>query len=68
MATTFKDGDPGYSGPLAGVPLNLHSYHILELKDHIPAEVWEREMGLYELEIEEETQNQIKETLAQIRD
>ena len=41
MATTFKEGDPGYAGVLGGVALGLPSYHIFELKEEIPAEVWE---------------------------
>ncbi len=62
MAQTFKNGDPSFAGPLAGLALNIESYHILELQAHIPEEVWEREMGMYELEIEDET----RETLCSI--
>ena len=67
MATTFKNGDPSFAGPLAGVALGLPSYHILELKDFIPAEVWNSEMAMYELEIEEEQQSAIFQTLEEIR-
>lgn len=67
MARTFKNGDPSFAGSLAGVALNLPSFHILELKEQIPAAVWEREMGLYELEIEAETQARIMETMAEVR-
>lgn len=59
MAQTFKSGDPSFAGPLAGVALNIESYHILELQDYIPEEVWKQEMAMYELEIEEETQKTI---------
>lgn len=59
MTRTFKSGDPSYAGPLAGISLGLDSYHILELKEHIPAAVWEQTMGMYELEIEDETQESI---------
>jgi glycine/sarcosine/betaine reductase complex component A len=59
MAQTFKNGDPSFAGPLAGVALNIESYHILELQDHIPEEVWEKEMAMYELEIEDEERKTI---------
>ena len=54
MATTFKDGDPSFAGPLGGVALGLKSYHIFELKDEIPEDVWEHEMAFEELEAEDE--------------
>lgn len=59
MAQTFKNGDPSFAGPLAGVALNIESYHILELQAHIPEEVWGKEMAMYELEIEEEARESI---------
>ena len=47
VALTLTVGDPSYAGPLAGVPLGLPVYHILEdeVKDAIPADVYEREIG-----------------------
>lgn len=47
IALTLTQGDPSYAGPLAGVPLGLPVYHILEdrVKDAIPADVYEREIG-----------------------
>ena len=68
MATTFKDGDPSYAGALGGVALGLASYHIFELKDEIPADVWEREMAFNELEVEDELIEQICATMREIRD
>jgi hypothetical protein len=46
-ALTLTQGDPSYAGPLAGVPLGLPVYHILEdaVKAAIPSEVYEREIG-----------------------
>ncbi|MBW1791200.1 MAG: hypothetical protein JRJ14_02860 [Deltaproteobacteria bacterium] len=67
MTRTFKSGDPSYAGPLAGVTLGLDSYHILEFKEHIPIDVWEQEMGMYELEIEEEVQESILKTMKEAR-
>ncbi|MCD6388390.1 MAG: hypothetical protein J7L69_03175 [Desulfobulbaceae bacterium] len=67
MTRTFKSGDPSYAGPLAGVTLGLDSYHILELKEYIPTDVWEQEMGMYELEIEEEVQENILKIMKKAR-
>lgn len=67
MATTFRDGDPSYAGALAGVALGLPSYHILELKEVIPADVWDRELGMKELEIEEDQLAAIVRTMREVR-
>jgi hypothetical protein len=47
VATTLRDGDPSYAGPLAGIPLGLPVYHILEdeVKTAIDPAVYEREVG-----------------------
>ncbi len=46
-ALTLTHGDPSYAGPLAGIPLGLPTYHILEdaVREAIPADVYEREVG-----------------------
>jgi len=67
LATTFKDGDPSYAGVLGGVALGLKSYHIFELKDEVPDDVWEREMAFKELEVEDELIGQICATMREIR-
>ncbi len=67
MAQTFRDGDPSYAGPLAGVALGLSCYHIFELKEEIPQEVWQAEMAMHELELEDEQQKEICQSLATIR-
>ncbi len=67
MAQTFKSGDPSFAGPLAGVGLNIESYHILELQAHVPQEVWEREMAMYELEIEDGTRETIFKIMEEAR-
>ena len=67
MAQTFNEGDPSYAGPLAGVALGLKSYHILELKDEIPEELWDDNMGMAELELEDEVQAEIKGVMAEVR-
>jgi glycine/sarcosine/betaine reductase complex component A len=47
VALTLTQGDPSYAGSLAGVSLGLPVYHILEehVKQSIPADVYEREIG-----------------------
>ena len=67
MASTFKDGDPSYAGALGGVALGLPSYHILELKDEVPEAVWQEQMAMKELEIEDEVESAIRATLEQVR-
>jgi glycine reductase len=46
-ALTLSQGDPSYAGALAGIPLGLPSYHILEdrVREAIPADVYAREIG-----------------------
>ena len=48
-AETVTFGDPSYTGPLAGVPLGLPVYHILEpdLKQFIPEDVYEEYVGIW---------------------
>jgi glycine reductase len=48
-AETVTLGDPSYAGPLAGVPLGLPVYHILEpdLKQFIPEAVYEENIGIW---------------------
>ncbi len=45
-AETVVLGDPAYAGVLAGVQLGLDVYHVLELHDVIPADVWEEQIGV----------------------
>ena len=47
LAMTLRDGDPSYAGPLAGIPLGLPVYHILEdqVRESIDPEVYENEVG-----------------------
>ena len=67
MAKTFKNGDPSYAGPLAGIALGIPSYQMLELKEHIPAAVWEQEMAMYELEIDDDAQAGIVASMEEAR-
>ena len=47
-ALTLKSGDPGYAGPLAGVALEIPSFHILEpeIMAQIDPLLVERELAL----------------------
>jgi len=67
MASTFKEGDPSFAGALGGVALGLKSYHIFELKDEIPEDVWQKEMAFKELEVEDEHIAEICTLMAEIR-
>jgi glycine/sarcosine/betaine reductase complex component A len=55
-ALTLSQGDPSYAGPLAGIPLGLPSYHILEegVRKAIPPDVYEREIGPLEFVLDKE--------------
>ena len=49
-AETVVRGDPTYAGPLAGVPLGLPVFHMLEdaVRDAVPAAVYEEQVGIME--------------------
>ena len=55
-AETVTTGDPGFTGPLAGVSLRLPVYHILEpeMKAIIPADIYEEECGIWLLTVDTE--------------
>jgi betaine reductase len=47
-AETVTIGDPSFAGPLAGVPLGLPVYHILEpeVRKYIPENVYNESVGI----------------------
>jgi len=53
-AETVIAGDPTYAGALAGLPLRLKVYHVFEdeIKEAIPADVYEEQIGLMELSLD----------------
>lgn len=53
---TVIEGDPSWSGPLAGEGLKLQVFHILEprIKSRIPQDVFDDELMLLELAIGDE--------------
>jgi len=53
-AETVSAGDPTYAGPLAGVPLGLKAYHIVELVDEVDAGIYEEQCGMMEMVLDVE--------------
>lgn len=55
-AETVTAGDPTYAGPLAGVPLGLPVYHILDplLKAEANAAAWEEQISMMEMVLDGE--------------
>ena len=51
-AETVSSGDPTFAGPLAGVPLGLKAYHIVELKGEIDETVYEDQIAMMEMVID----------------
>ena len=64
---TMTKGDPTWAGVLAGVELNLPVYHITEseIKELIPADVYETEVGISEMVLDVEG---MAEALRKVRD
>lgn len=50
-AETVTAGDPTYAGPLAGVPLGLKVYHVVEpeFKDSVDEQVYEDQISMMEM-------------------
>ena len=53
-AETVTAGDPTWAGPLAGVPLGLPVYHVLEpdVKEQVAAAAYEQHLGIMEMVLE----------------
>jgi len=69
-AETVTDGDPSFSGPLAGVSLRLPVYHILEpeMRGAVPEDVYEENVGIWALAIEPEKIEKIGKEFKAIRE
>ena len=63
-AETVSAGDPTFAGPLAGVPLGLKAYHILELKDEIDPAIYEEQISMMEMVLDVDA---IKKEVAEYR-
>jgi betaine reductase len=68
-AETVTYGDPSFSGPLAGVSLKLPVYHILEpeIRDAIPEDVYEENVGIWALAMEPEKIARVRDEFKAIR-
>jgi glycine/sarcosine/betaine reductase complex component A len=57
-ALTVTEGDPTWAGPLAGAALGLPVFHVIEpeVKAQIDAQVYQAEVGIAELALEEPDQ------------
>lgn len=66
---TVTAGDPSWAGPLAGESLKLKVFHVLEpeIKNQIPKEVYEDELGLLELAVGDEKIEKIVEMMKSFR-
>lgn len=55
-AETVTLGDPTYAGPLAGVPLGLPVYHILEpeIREQIDPATYQEQVGVMEFALDSE--------------
>lgn len=55
-AETVTNGDPTFAGPLAGAPLGLAVYHILEpeIREEADQAVWEDQIGMMEMVLDGE--------------
>ena len=53
-ALTVTEGDPSWAGALAGIPLGLSTYHIVEdpVKTQIPSELYDEHIALMEMVLE----------------
>ena len=53
-AATVTVGDPSFAGPLAGVPLGLPVYHILEpeIRQAVPEKVYNENVGVMAMVID----------------
>ena len=63
FAETVTRGDPTWAGPLAGVPLGLPVYHVLEpeIKAQMDPALYEEHVGLMELSADvDEIINEVK--------
>ena len=55
-AATVTMGDPTFAGPLAGIPLGLPVYHILEpdIVEHLPPDVFAEQLQMASLTLDTE--------------
>ncbi len=66
-AETVVNGDPSWTGPLAGVALGLPVYHIIEpeIKAQIAPEVYKEHLALMEIALDVD---KISQSLSKLRE
>ncbi len=66
-AETVTLGDPSFAGPLAGVPLGLPVYHILEpeIRQYVPEDVYKENVGVMAMVI---NPNEVGERFKKVRE
>ncbi len=66
-AETVVNGDPSWTGPLAGVALELPVYHIIEpeIKAQIAPEVYKEHLALMEIALDVD---KISQSLSKLRE
>ena len=66
-AETVTKGDPTFAGPLAGVPLGLPVYHILEdrIKELVDSETYQQQVGMMEFVLNKEAISAAMEKIRQ---
>jgi len=66
FAATVTMGDPTYAGPLAGIPLGLPVYHVLEdeVVEQLPSDVYEEHLAMAAMMLDREA---IVKTVQRIR-
>ena len=66
-ARTVTEGDPSWVGPLAGIPLGLPVYHVLEpeMKDQFAPEVYAEQVSIMESVLE---MDEIIQAVRQVRE
>jgi betaine reductase len=67
LAVTLRSGDPSFAGALAGVALGIPSYHIFELADEVPPDVWRAQMAMEELELDDARKARILAAMREVR-
>lgn len=66
-AETVTLGDPTFAGPLAGVPLGLTVYHVLEddMKSEADPAAWDEQIGMMEMVLDGQ---KLSESVKKMRD
>lgn len=69
IAETLVSGDPSFAGPLADIGLKLEIWHILEpeIKQSVPDEIYQEQIGVMELTVDTEELSRIMRKWREVR-